>query len=125
MTIEIVATIIAILATVPVLTFLILFFIFKAQTKNTTRSIQLAADFSAIFFIIAVSALFYILFENHYIPWIVIGYLIVLLIVLVYQFTNQEELLIKKSFRIVWRIGFMIMFVLYILLFFVTVILFI
>ncbi len=122
MTIEIVATIIAILATVPVITFLILFFIFKARTKKTTRSIQLAADFSALFFIIAVSTLFYILFENHFIPWIVVSYLIVLLIVLFYQYVKNEEIIINRALRIVWRIGFIMMFMLYVLLFLITII---
>ena len=122
MTIEIVATIIAILATVPVITFLILFFIFKARTKKTIRSIQLAADFSALFFIIAVSALFYILFENHFIPWIVVSYLIVLLIVLFYQYVKNEEIIINRALRIVWRIGFIMMFMLYVLLFLITII---
>lgn len=122
MTIEIVATIIAILATVPVITFLVLFFIFKARTKKTTRSIQLAADFSALFFIIAVSTLFYILFENHFIPWIVVSYLIVLLIVLFYQYVKNEEIIINRALRIVWRIGFIMMFMLYVLLFLITII---
>ena len=122
MTIEIVATIIAILATVPVITFLVLFFIFKARTKKTTRSIQLAADFSALFFIISVSTLFYILFENHFIPWIVVSYLIVLLIVLFYQYVKNEEIIINRALRIVWRIGFIMMFMLYVLLFLITII---
>src|SRR5690625_751664 len=122
MTIEIVATIIAILATVPVITFLVLFFIFKARTKKTTRSIQLAADFSALFFIISVSTLFYILFENHFIPWIVVSYLIVLLIVLFYQYVKKEEIIINRALRIVWRIGFIMMFMLYVLLFLLAII---
>ena len=122
MTIEIVATIIAILATVPVITFLVLFFIFKARTKKTIRSIQLAADFSALFFIISVSTLFYILFENHFIPWIVVSYLIVLLIVLFYQYVKNEEIIINRALRIVWRIGFIMMFMLYVLLFLITII---
>ncbi|MGM8214372.1 DUF3397 domain-containing protein [Bacillaceae bacterium W0354] len=110
------STIIALLATIPILTFLIVFLILKKVSNEATKSTKLAADVSAIFFIFAVDALLYIIFERGFFAWIVISYMLIVVFVLMFQWRKEIEINVWRAVRMSWRIGFIIMCAAYIIL---------
>ncbi|PKR78528.1 hypothetical protein CEY16_01870 [Halalkalibacillus sediminis] len=103
---SIITTIIAILATIPYLSFIIIFILLKRFTGQSTYSTKLAADLSSILFIIAVNALLFMIFDQSFLVWTLVFYLVLLGIIITFQRTRDIHIDIWKACRQVWRGGF-------------------
>ncbi|RPF56090.1 DUF3397 family protein [Aquisalibacillus elongatus] len=113
---DFVTTIIAILATIPYISFFIIFIILKKTTKQATRSTKIAADLSNVFFILAVNAILFIIFDYSFLTWTIITYMIAILFVITIQWRKDLEVNIWMAARLVWRAGFVLLAISYLLL---------
>ncbi|SEP55123.1 DUF3397 domain-containing protein [Piscibacillus halophilus] len=110
------ATLIALLATVPYATFFVIFYISKKITNQATRSTKLAADWSSLFFILAVNALLFLIFDYSFLIWFLVMYMVAMIIVITIQWRNEIDVNFRMAFRVVWRAGFILLAISYIVL---------
>ncbi len=105
---NVLSTILALLTTIPFLTFFIVFIVLKKITKRSTYSTKMAADLSVIFFLISINGLTMMLFDRLILLEIVVGFVILVGIFLFIQWRRDEDILLWRAVRIVWRIAFML-----------------
>lgn len=98
------------LSIIPILPFLIVYFIGIGLKKDKKKTILIAMDVTTFFLVLSVSALFNIAFENGF------GFYLILLIVLISagliggaQNRLKGKVDGKRLFRAVWRISFFFM----------------
>ncbi|NIK10689.1 DUF3397 family protein [Alkalibacillus almallahensis] len=109
-------TIIAVLSTVPFLTFFILFWVFRKWTGQASRSTKRAADYSTVLFLFADIALLDYIFNIVPFWETLLAYIIIFAIVLTIQWRREEEIIIIRAVRFVWRLSFVMLSVAYLLL---------
>ncbi|MBH5316915.1 DUF3397 family protein [Paenibacillus sp. GSMTC-2017] len=105
-----------VLAVIPLLPFAIVLFGYGAYIQNRKKALLMAMDVSNIFFVLCVAGLFNILFDNRF------GLYGILLFMLLgggllgnAQFRKRGSVDVKKIFRMIWRLSFFAMSVLYLL----------
>ena len=113
---NVLSTILALLTTIPFLTFFIVFIVLKKITKRSTYSTKMAADLSVIFFLISINGLTMMLFDRLILLEIVVGFVILVGIFLFIQWRRDEDILLWRAVRIVWRIAFMLSVIAYLVL---------
>src|SRR5690625_2704449 len=89
-------------------------YIFK---KNKWRAIHLSVQFTAIFYIIAVTLMIYDSFQLKVSSYILIFHIVLLAIFLIIQWKTKTEVILLDGLKILLRISFLIFFVIYICLF--------
>ncbi|WP_027963096.1 DUF3397 domain-containing protein [Halalkalibacillus halophilus] len=104
-----ITTVIAYLATIPFLTFFLLFIVVKKITNKATRSTKIAADWTCVLFLISVNGLVFMLFDYSILWESVLAYMVSIAIVLTIQWRNEEEIYLFRAFRIVWRGSFILL----------------
>jgi uncharacterized membrane protein YdjX (TVP38/TMEM64 family) len=109
-----------VLCLIPIIPFLIIYFIGKGLKKDKKKTFMLAMDVTTFFLLLSVSALFNNLFDNGF------GFYLILLIVLIStgliggaQNRLKGKVDGKRLFRAVWRLSFFFMSVGYLLFMFV------
>ncbi|WP_313641935.1 DUF3397 domain-containing protein [Paenibacillus sp. FSL K6-0276] len=108
------------LSLIPIIPFLIIYFIGKGLKKDKRKTFMLAMDVTTFFLLLSVSALFNNLFKSGF------GFYLILLIVLISagliggaQNRLKGKVDGKRLFRAVWRLSFFFMSVGYLLFMFV------
>lgn len=108
------------LSVIPIVPFLIIYFIGSGLKKEKRKTFLLAMDVTTIFLLLSVSAIFNIIFNSGF------GFYLILLIVLISagliggaQNRLKGKVDGKRLFRAVWRLTFFFMSVSYILFMFV------
>ncbi|MEK3984357.1 DUF3397 domain-containing protein [Paenibacillus sp. FSL K6-3166] len=108
------------LSLIPIIPFLIVYFIGKGLKKDKKKTFMLAMDVTTFFLLLSVSALFNNLFNNGF------GFYLILLIVLIStgliggaQNRLKGKVDGKRLFRAVWRLSFFFMSAGYLLFMFV------
>ncbi|AIQ37272.1 MULTISPECIES: DUF3397 domain-containing protein [Paenibacillus] len=108
------------LSLIPIVPFLIVYFIGRGLKKDKKKTFMLAMDVTTFFLLLSVSALFNNLFNNGF------GFYLILLIVLIStgliggaQNRLKGKVDGKRLFRAVWRLSFFFMSVGYLLFMFV------
>jgi uncharacterized membrane protein YozB (DUF420 family) len=67
---SVVSSLIATFITVPILVYILIFIISKVKTKNHRRAIQIALDFSTVFFILSVHFLILAIWGKSFL-WVI------------------------------------------------------
>lgn len=118
---NLVQSIFAIAAIIPFVTFVILYLVLNYYMDDKKRAKTLTIDVTTALLIISVSAMFDVIFQPS-----MRGIWIILLIFLVAfgliggaQTRNRGQVNLQKTFRMIWRIGFLLLSVLYIIFLFV------
>ncbi|OMD17887.1 DUF3397 domain-containing protein [Paenibacillus odorifer] len=108
------------LSVIPIVPFLIVFFIGKGLRKDKKKTFMLAMDVTTFFLLLSVSALFNNIFNSGF------GFYLILIIVLISagliggaQNRMKGKVDGKRLFRAVWRLSFFFMSVGYLLFMFV------
>ncbi|MBY0012704.1 DUF3397 domain-containing protein [Paenibacillus typhae] len=111
------------LGVIPVVPFLIVYFIGIGLRKDKKKTLLLAMDVTTLFLLLSVSALFNILFNAKF------GFYFILLIVLISagliggaQNRIKGKVDGRRLFRAVWRLAFFFLGVLYVLFLFIVLI---
>lgn len=104
------------LSVIPIVPFLIIYFIGSGLKKDKRKTFLLAMDVTTIFLFLSVSAIFNIIFNNGF------GFYLILIIVLICagliggaQNRLKGKVDGKRLFRAVWRLSFFFMSVSYLL----------
>ncbi|MNO15178.1 hypothetical protein D3C76_48380 [compost metagenome] len=102
-----IGTLVTVLSIIPIVPFLLVYFISFYLKKDKKRSVMLAMDVTTLFLILAVSALFNIVFGSGF------GFYLILLILLIAcgliggaQTRLKGKVDIRRMLRAVWRLTF-------------------
>jgi hypothetical protein len=108
------SAIITIFFTVPLLGFIIIFFLYKMITKNSRKSFHKALDYSTILFITAVHFLIITIWESSFFWLIFIVLILFAMIFVIVHWKIKGEIDYTKVFKGYWRFNFLFFFIVYI-----------
>lgn len=106
----------AFFVTVPLLATLIAFVIFKRKYPRTNIAFQKAAQWTAVFYVIAVDLILTDLFQMNMLLLIVPFFVLIVGLLLLGQYNTKGHFIFGRAIKTAWRLFFLIFFVLYILL---------
>lgn len=105
------------LAVFPFLTFIVIWFAVYFFLKNKKMTTRLAMDITMLFLIGSVSAIWNHLFHARFGFWLIVLVLLIAFgLIGGYQNQTKGKTELVKVFRVVWRLGFLMLFVLYVVL---------
>ncbi|MCK0470651.1 DUF3397 domain-containing protein [Halalkalibacter sp. APA_J-10(15)] len=111
--------VIATLVTLPLLSWYVCFWIYIKRKKNKKNAIRFASDWSTVLFIASVHFILLEIFGRSFL-FIVLG--VVVLIAIGFTWLHwyvSEDIHIRKLIRGIWRLNFIVFFLLHVSLFFV------
>jgi hypothetical protein len=111
---SIISAIITIFFTVPLLGFIIIYFLYKIISKNTRKSFHKALDYSTILFIIAVHFLTVTIWGESFFWLILLVIILVAMFFVVIHWIKKGEIVFNKVFKGFWRFNFLFFFLAYI-----------
>lgn len=100
--------------TVPIIATLTLYMIVLKIRRSSRMAVHKAVNWSTIFYILSVFILIQYLFNVSITGSVLIFMIIVLTIIIIYQWKTNVDIKIKKAFKILWKICFLLFFILYI-----------
>lgn len=101
---------------IPIFSTWLFYIIGKKFQKYEWKAFRFAVNWTTIFYVIATNILLYQLFNQQFIGITVIVMLFLLAIILIIQRKKRTEVILWKGIKLLWRICFLIFFVVYILL---------
>lgn len=104
---------IAFLITVPVLSSLIVYFISMKVEHNIWKSIHRVVSWTTIFYIIAVLIMLQLIFDRSFTGLIFIFLLSILTFIIIIQWKKHRDIQFRIAIKILWRISFLLFFLLY------------
>jgi hypothetical protein len=113
---NIVSFLIATFITVPIVVYILIFMISKVLTKNHRRAVQLALDYSTIFFILSVHFLVLAIWGKSFLWAIFIFIFTCAIIFVIINWKLKGEIVISRCFKGFWRFCFLVFFILYLIL---------
>lgn len=90
-----------------VMTFLVYYFS-KRTFGNQWRAIHTAVQWTAIFYIIAVAILLKMMLQQSVFGYMLILLIVILAIILIFQWKHQAEVILKDGLRLLWRVSFLL-----------------
>lgn len=108
--------IIRILVMIPLFSTIILYFIMKWISHHPWKAIHFSTQWSAFFYVVAVSLLLEKHIEVTTLGFFIVGILLLLSIHLIVQWKKNTEVILKKGLKVVTRLCFLLFSVLYIIL---------
>ena len=112
--IQVFTNIFSLIVTFPFLITLIIYMAVKFIKKNNVLALHKALDWSTLFYLVAVYFINSMYSDFPLISIITVLLLVVLSFILIYQRKSYNELNLLKASKIVWRLCFIIFFLLYI-----------
>jgi len=118
---NLVQSIIAVAAIIPFVTFVILYLILNRFMEDKKRAKSLTIDVTTGLLIIIVSAMFNVIFEPGINGiWIILfGLLVAFGLAGGAQTRGQGQVNLSKTFRLIWRVGFLLLSALYVIFLFI------
>ncbi|MHC0037270.1 DUF3397 domain-containing protein [Pseudoneobacillus sp. C159] len=113
MMVDIFSSFLATFITVPMFVYFVLFIVSKVMTKHHRRSVQLAIDYSTIFFILAVHFLIVTIWERSFLWVIIIIMLFCAIIFAIINWKVKGEIIFTRVFKGFWRFCFLIFVIAY------------
>jgi hypothetical protein len=105
------------LAALPFITFFLIWFVTYLFLKNKKMTTRLAMDITMLFLIGSVSVIWNHLFQAKFGFWLIVMVLLIAFgLIGGYQNHAKGKTDLFKVFRVVWRLGFLTLFMLYIVL---------
>ncbi|MBO8155343.1 MAG: DUF3397 domain-containing protein [Bacillaceae bacterium] len=109
-------TFFALLITLPIPVWIAAFVLARKIYKHPRRAIHTASDMTAFLFIFSVSACLYVIFEQSFLPWIIIFLILMLSAFLLFQWKTKQEVVFVKAFKGFLRLSFLLFSTLYVIL---------
>ncbi|MDF2903866.1 MAG: hypothetical protein K0S25_1504 [Bacillus sp. (in: firmicutes)] len=107
---ELFANVIAAFVTVPLLGFIVIYFVSKKIFKSSRRAVHLAIDWSTILLILSVNQIIFVLWQKSFL-WAI--FLVLILVALVFVFIHwktKHEIVFRPIFKGFWRMNFLLFF---------------
>jgi CDP-diglyceride synthetase len=111
---SIISAVMTIFLMVPLLGFIIIYFLYKMITKNSLKSFHVALDLSTVLFILAVHFLTMTIWGESFFWLIAILLIIIAMVFVVVHWKVKGEIVLNKVFKGFWRFNFLIFFLAYI-----------
>jgi len=106
--------IIAFIITVPVFATWLVYFVFVKWHRPKLKAFHQAVNWTTLLYIIAVSILIWLNFHINLTGVIIIFFLIALAIIIFMQWKMNEEVLLSKALKLLWRFFFLLFAFLYV-----------
>lgn len=113
---HLIANIVAISITFPVVVTVGLYYILKRIYKHPKKALHKSIAYSTLFYIISVMIMLKHLFQSFYIGSVVLFLLVVLMSFVILQWKFTNEIIFKHAFKLFWRSMFLVFLIAYILL---------
>lgn len=97
-----------ILIVIPILGTLLLYKLIHLFTRSTWKAVHIAVDSSAILYVLAVVTLLQSIIGKSVIGYVIIGLLLTLAIILVIQWRNKTEVILKNGLIFLLRLSFLV-----------------
>lgn len=114
---NIIAIVFALFVTIPIVTWVFLYFLFAFILKNKKRAFQISTDLSTFFAMIAVYLLIYQIWQISVFWLIIILILLCGMIFTTIYWKLGKDIEIRKMIRGIWRLNFLLFMSAYLLLF--------
>lgn len=111
--ITILTSIISLFLTVPVLGFILIYFVVRAVTKNSKKSVHRALDYSTILFILAVHFLIASIWGKSFFWLIILIMILTAMLFTVVHWKFKGEIVLNKVIKGFWRFNFLLFFIAY------------
>lgn len=103
-----------ILMGMPIFLSLFIYYISVRLSGSKWKAIHKSVQMTAIFYIIAVALLIKLMFDLRFIGYISIFLIVMLGTILIIQWKKNTEVVLLNGLRLLWRISFLIFFILYV-----------
>ncbi|WP_261133893.1 DUF3397 domain-containing protein [Bacillus sp. Marseille-Q3570] len=97
-----------ILVTVPLLAWIMVYWITRKITRQQKRSFMVATDVTTFFLIISVMVILYTIWENTFLWPIVILILLIVISITVLYWKRDEDIGLSKIMKTAWRLNFLL-----------------
>ncbi len=106
----------AFVVTLPIVATILLFYILKYVYKNPIKAFHKAINWTTILYILAVNMILSYLFHESYFGYIIVFMLCILTIIIIIQWKKYTEIDYYKAFKLLWRLSFLLFFMMYLIL---------
>ncbi|MEN2766549.1 DUF3397 domain-containing protein [Ornithinibacillus xuwenensis] len=113
---ELILFILAFLITLPIFSTIVVYYILKYIYGNPIRAFHKAINWTTVLYILAVNTMLTYLFESFFIGDIFVVMLLILTFLIVNQWKRNTEIDYGRAFKLLWRLSFLLFFILYIIL---------
>lgn len=110
---ELILFILAFMITVPFIVTVIIFYALNYLFNNRVMSFHKAINWTTILYILSVNTILTYLFGGFYLGYIIVFMLCVLTVVIIIQWKKRTEVDIRRAMKLMWRISFLVFFMLY------------
>jgi predicted lysophospholipase L1 biosynthesis ABC-type transport system permease subunit len=114
---DIVAWVIATIVTIPLLGWYLIYITTVKISKNKSKSLRLASDWTTILFMVAVYFIMVELWARSFLWIILAAFFFIAILVTWIHWKLSGDIQVGKLFRGIWRFNFILFFLLYVLLF--------
>lgn len=103
--------------TIPIFaTVLVYMLAVKVLHRKRLTAVHTAVNWTTILYVITVAILFDIIFGYSFIGWLFVIFIILLAMIIIYQWKTHTDVEFLKALRIIWRISFLLFLMLYVIL---------
>lgn len=106
--------ILAFFITVPIIFTILIYIIVRKISRSSKKAVHKSVNYSTIMYIIAVILLVQNIFDKSILGIVLIFMLIVLAILVFFQWKNNMDVQFKKAIKILWKICFLVFMILYV-----------
>ena len=104
---------ISIFITLPVFASMLVYIVSMLIERNKWKAIQKLVNWTTLFYIIAVTIMLTLIFDMGFTGIVLIVLLAILTLIIFIQWKNKRDVEIIRAVKLLWRISFLLFFILY------------
>ncbi|MGG3736453.1 DUF3397 domain-containing protein [Aeribacillus pallidus] len=109
----IVSSILALLITIPIIGYLLVFVIVKQATKNHRTAVRYGIDVTTMILLFAVHYMLLVIFNQSFFWMILIALLVIGIMFVLLHWQVKKEIIISKVLKGYWRLNFLLLSIAY------------
>ncbi|MCG5103585.1 DUF3397 domain-containing protein [Oceanobacillus alkalisoli] len=110
---DIIVYVLSFFITIPLLASFLVYIISMIRERNKLKAFHSAVNWTTILYIIAVTIMLGIIFDRSFVGVVLIFLLISLSLIIFIQWRTGRDVQFKKAAKLLWRISFLLFFILY------------
>ena len=110
---DFIAYILSFFITIPLLASFFVYIIRMIRERNKLKAFHAAVNWTTLLYIIAVTIMLEIIFDRSFIGIVLIFLLASLSLIIFIQWRTGRDVQMKKAVKLLWRISFLLFFILY------------
>lgn len=104
---------VSIFITLPIFASILVYILSMLIERNKLKAIHKVVNWTTLFYIIAVTIMLTLIFDMGFTGIVVILLLAILTLIIFFQWKTKRDVEIKRAIKLLWRISFLLFFVLY------------